>query len=86
MPARTLRNSQQSQAVLHAVCLFLDWCDPHGLELGTIEPIFVAASVEFHPGSFPTGKQHMAAIIGFSYIIIARLPAGLSIRTPFMNT
>lgn len=65
-----IRNKNTRQAYLHAACAFLDWCQQHGLELETIEPIHVAAYIERHPGSPPTIKQHMAAIrMLFSWMV-----------------
>jgi len=60
-----IRNRNTREAYARAVGAFLGWCDRHGLALGTIEPVAVAAYVEqlLKDGlAKPTVKQHLAAI------------------------
>jgi len=60
----TIRNKNTRVAYYRACADFLAWCDDHGFSLITIEPIVVAAYVEYLGGIYsrPTIKQHLAAI------------------------
>ncbi len=60
----TIRNKNTRMAYGRAVYQFMDWCDERGLDLYSIEPITVAAYIEWKQTDYeaPTVKQHLAAI------------------------
>lgn len=61
--AATIRNENTRLAYAQAVKQFFDWLEARGISsLDLIEPTFVAAYIEQHPGTAPTVKQHLAAI------------------------
>ena len=59
-----VRNRNTRKAYYRAVLDFLAWCDDHNFGLIDIEPIVVAAYVEYLGTIYskPTVKQHLAAI------------------------
>jgi site-specific recombinase XerD len=59
-----IRNRNTREAYYRAVSDFLAWCHDRGFEIVDIEPIVVAAYVEYLSGIYskPTVKQHLAAI------------------------
>ena len=60
-----IRNKNTRQAYYHACCRFFSWCKYHQIaDLESIEPIHVAAYIEFLGREFEksTVKQHLAAI------------------------
>jgi len=60
----TIRNKNTREAYYRALVDFFAWCDDGGFDLIDIEPIVVAAYVEYlgQVYSKPTIKQHLAAI------------------------
>lgn len=59
----TIRNKNTRLAYAQAVKQFFDWLEARRIQsLDLIEPTFLAAYIEQHPGSAPTIKQHLAAI------------------------
>jgi len=67
-----IRNPNTRRAYLTAVCKFLDWIEPRGKTLHTIDPITVAAYIESHSGAAPTVKQHLAAIkMLFNHLVVS---------------
>lgn len=83
--AGRIRNAHTRKAYLHAVHLFLGWCQQHRLELHTITPGAVGQYFDLHSGSAPTKKLHMSAIRGFFDTLVQRhvvvLNPALSVRT-----
>jgi len=61
----TIRNRNTRQACARACWQFFDWCAAHGLELTSVRPFHVAAWIEDFPGSKPTIKQKLAAVMMF---------------------
>ena len=59
-----IRNANTRQAYARSVARFLEWCQVHGLDLASIEPIHVASYIEGLKDelSKPTVKQHLAAL------------------------
>jgi len=83
-----IRNRNTREAYYRAVCDFFRWCDDRDIELHQIEPIVVAAYVEYLGSIYskPTVKQHLAAIrMCFDWLVtgqvIAMNPAA-SVRGP----
>ena len=86
--AANIRNKNTRQAYLRAVVDFFAWCDDRGFELLDIEPIVVAAYVEYLGDIYakPTVKQHLAAIrMCFDWLVVGQVlpmnPAS-SVRGP----
>jgi site-specific recombinase XerD len=72
-----LRNRNTRQAYALAVAQFFRWCADRGLcELGTLEPVHVAAYVE-HLGkshAAPSVKQHLAAVrMLFDWLVVGQV-------------
>lgn len=59
-----IRNRNTRQAYHRALVDFFAWCDDHGFDLLDIEPIVVAAYIEYLGTIYspPSVKQHLAAI------------------------
>lgn len=83
-----IRNKNTRESYFRAVSDFFAWCDDHGFELIDIEPIVVAAYVEYLGGIYskPTIKQHLAAIrMCLDWLVIGQIipmnPAS-SVRGP----
>jgi site-specific recombinase XerD len=83
-----IRNSNTRAAYAQAINQFLEWCNQYGLTLDTLEPVSVAAYVEWLMArrSAPTVKQHLAAIkMLFDWLVIGQImpmnPAA-SVRGP----
>ena len=83
-----IRNRNTRAAYFRAVTDFFSWCDDRGLELYDIEPIIVAAYVEYLATIYaaPTVKQHLAAIrMCFDWLVVGQVlpqnPAA-SVRGP----
>src|SRR5260370_28786947 len=53
----TIRNRNTRLAYARACWQFFDWCAAHVLELTTVRPFHVAASIKDFPGSKPTLNQ-----------------------------
>lgn len=86
--AATIRNKNTREAYYRAVSDFFAWCDDHGFGLIDIEPIVVAAYVEYLATIYskPTVKQHLAAIrMCFDWLVTGQVipmnPAS-SVRGP----
>jgi len=84
----TIRNKNTREAYFRAVSDFFSWCDDHGFELIDIEPIVVAAYIEYLGTIYskPTVKQHLAAIrMCFDWLVTGQVlpmnPAS-SVRGP----
>ena len=60
--AARIANRRTRAAYGRAVGQFLAWCEARGLALAAVSPLHVAAYIRTHPGSAPTGKQHLAAL------------------------
>ncbi len=62
--AANIRNKNTREAYYRAVVDFFAWCDDQGLALIDIEPIAIAAYVEYLGDIYakPSVKQHLAAI------------------------
>jgi site-specific recombinase XerD len=61
----TINNQNTREAYFRACCRFFSWCEHHSISrLSSIEPIYVAAYIEFLGRDFAksTVKQHLAAI------------------------
>lgn len=72
----TIRNRNTREAYARALSDFFAWCDDQGFQLLTIEPIVVAAYVEYLGGiySSPTIKQHLAAIrMCFDWLVVGQI-------------
>ncbi len=83
-----IRNKNTRQAYFRALNDFFRWCDDHECQLIDIEPIVVAAYVEYLCSiySAPTVKQHLAAIrMCFDWLVVGQIlpmnPAS-SVRGP----
>ena len=61
--AAAIANDRTRAAYGQAAGRFLGWCGARGLGLRAIAPLHVAAYIRTHPGSVPTVKQHLAAIL-----------------------
>ena len=75
----SIRNRNTREAYHRALVDFFAWCRDHGFQLIDVEPIVVAAYVEYLATihSPPTVKQHMAAIrMCFDWLVTGQvLPA-----------
>lgn len=86
--AAQIRNRNTREAYFRAVVDFFAWCEDHGLALIDIEPIAVAAYVEYLGEIYkkPSVKQHLAAIrMVFDWLVTGGvLPANpsSSVRGP----
>lgn len=83
-----IRNRNTRLAYLHAVGLFCDWCELHGVKLLSVAPIVVATYIEAMAAERapPTVKQHLAAIKTlFDWLVVGQVmqfnPAA-SVRGP----
>ena len=83
-----IRNKNTREAYYRALVDFFAWCDDHGFELIDIEPIVVAAYVEYLGTIYskPTVKQHLAAVrMCFDWLVVGQIlpmnPAS-SVRGP----
>lgn len=80
-----IRNANTRKTYLHAVRVFLRWCDDQGIALQEISPGMVGRYFDLHPGSTPTKKLHMSAIRGLFDVLVQRhvmiLNPALSVRT-----
>jgi site-specific recombinase XerD len=83
-----IRNRNTRQAYHRALADFFAWCDDRGFDLLDIEPIVVAAYIEYLGTiySAPTVKQHLAAIrMCFDWLVVGQVlpmnPAA-SVRGP----
>ena len=83
-----IRNKNTRLAYFRALNDFFRWCDDHECQLIDIEPIVVAAYVEYLCSiySAPTVKQHLAAIrMCFDWLVVGQIlpmnPAS-SVRGP----
>jgi site-specific recombinase XerD len=86
--AANIRNRNTREAYYRALIDFFAWCDDHGFGLLDIEPMVVAAYVEYLGGIYsrPTVKQHLAAIrMCFDWLVVGQIvphnPAA-SVRGP----
>src|SRR5690606_21637475 len=84
----TIRNRNTRQAYARALMDFFAWCDDRDIDLLSIEPIVVAAYVEYLGSVYsrPTVKQHLAAIrMCFDWLVVGQIlplnPAS-SVRGP----
>ena len=83
-----IRNPNTRQAYARAVGQFLTWCEGHGLNLQTIEPVHVAAYIESKQKrvSVATVKQHLAAIrVLFDWLVtgqVVPINPATSVRGP----
>ncbi|WP_425395406.1 tyrosine-type recombinase/integrase [Aeoliella sp.] len=72
----TIRNQNTRQAYARALSDFFAWCDDHDFDLLAIEPIVVAAYIEYLGTiySSPTVKQHLAAIrMCFDWLVVGQI-------------
>lgn len=83
-----IRNKNTRDAYFRALNDFFRWCDDHECRLIDIEPIVVAAYIEYLCSiySAPTVKQHLAAIrVCFDWLVVGQIlpmnPAS-SVRGP----
>lgn len=86
--AANIRNRNTREAYYRALTDFFAWCDDRGFALIDIEPIVVAAYVEYLGDIYakPTVKQHLAAIrMCFDWLVVGQVlpmnPAS-SVRGP----
>jgi site-specific recombinase XerD len=86
--AANIRNRNTRDAYHRALVDFFAWCEDRGFGLIDIEPIVVAAYVEYLGGIYskPTVKQHLAAIrMCFDWLVVGQIvphnPAA-SVRGP----
>ena len=86
--AANIRNKNTRQAYYRAMVDFFAWCEDRGFALIDIEPIAVAAYVEYLGDIYskPTVKQHLAAIrMCFDWLVVGQIlpmnPAS-SVRGP----
>jgi integrase/recombinase XerD len=73
-----LRNPHTRRAYLHAVRQFLEWCEPHRLELWQITPGWVGSYYDQLQTSIPTKKQHLSALRCFFDRLVLRHAVGLN--------
>jgi site-specific recombinase XerD len=74
--AANIRNRNTREAYYRAVVDFFAWCDDRGFELLDLEPIVVAAYVEYLTTiySAPTVKQHLAAVrMCFDWLVVGQV-------------
>ena len=72
----TIRNQNTRQAYVRALSDFFAWCDDHDFDLLNIEPIVVAAYIEYLGTIYasPTVKQHLAAIrMCFDWLVVGQI-------------
>lgn len=72
----TIRNRNTREAYFRAISDFFAWCDDHGFGLIDIEPIVVAAYIEYLSTIYskPTVKQHLAAIrMCFDWLVTGQI-------------
>jgi len=86
--AANIRNRNTREAYYRALTDFFAWCDDRGFALIDIEPVVVAAYVEYLGDIYakPTVKQHLAAIrMCFDWLVVGQIlpmnPAS-SVRGP----
>jgi site-specific recombinase XerD len=86
--AANIRNRNTREAYYRALVDFFAWCEDRGFGLIDIEPIVVAAYVEYLGSIYakPTVKQHLAAIrMCFDWLVVGQIvphnPAA-SVRGP----
>lgn len=83
-----IRNRNTREAYLRAITDFFAWTDDHGFALLEIEPVVVAAYIEYLGSIYakPTVKQHLAAIrMCFDWLVtgqIAPMNPAASVRGP----
>ena len=71
-----IRNPNTRAAYFRAVHRFSTWCENHGFELTTLEPIRIAAYVEELDNHYaaPSIKQHLAAIrMLFDFLVVSHV-------------
>jgi site-specific recombinase XerD len=71
-----IRNKNTRDAYYRALIDFFAWCDDHGFELIEIEPIVVAAYIEYLGAIYskPTVKQHLAAVrMCFDWLVTGQI-------------
>lgn len=71
-----IHNPNTRQAYFRAVQRFSHWCERHGLELPTLNPVFVAKYIQElgEELSRPSVKQHLAAIrMLFDYLVTGHI-------------
>jgi len=71
-----IRNPNTRRAYGRAVADFCFWCEGHGLALGALQPVHVAAYVEQlgQVRAAPTVKQHLAALrMLFDWLVIGQV-------------
>lgn len=71
-----IRNRNTREAYYRALVDFFAWCDDHGIEMNDIEPMLVAAYVEYlgQIYSKPTVKLHLAAIrMCFDWLVVGQI-------------
>jgi len=71
-----IRNKNTREAYFRALNDFFRWCDDHECQLIDIEPIVVAAYVEYLTSIYspPTVKQHLAAIrMCFDWLVVGQI-------------
>jgi len=71
-----IRNTNTRRAYVHAVRLFLQWCEDRGATLKDIRPIMVAAYIEYltNERAPQTVKQHLAGIrMLFDWLVIGQV-------------
>lgn len=71
-----IHNPNTRQAYFRAVQRFSHWCEQHGLELPTLNPVFVAKYIQElgEELSRPSVKQHLAAIrMLFDYLVTGHI-------------
>jgi site-specific recombinase XerD len=77
--AANIRNKNTREAYYRALVDFFAWCDDQRLSLLDIEPILVAAYVEYLGSIYskPTVKQHLAAIrMCFDWLVVGQILPG----------
>lgn len=83
-----IRNANTREAYHRALLDFFAWCEDRGFQLIDIEPIVVAAYIEYLGTVYapPTVKQHLAAIrMCFDWLVVGQivpLNPALSVRGP----
>ena len=83
-----IRNRNTRAAYFRAVVDFFSWCDDRRLELHDIEPIVVAAYVEYLSAIYaaPTVKQHLAAIrMCFDWLVVGQVLSQNPSADPVMS-
>ncbi len=86
--AATIRNKNTRVAYYHAACRFFDWCETYDIDLIDIEPLHIAAYVEYlgQLHATPTTKQHLAALrMLFNWLVtghVIQVNPATSVRGP----